>query len=107
MCPSCTTGGSESATTAISNGAQTSDVHANRRDRLDTRYPNGETWREAVARNARFLSDVPTGWGGNRILLIGHVATKLALDHHINGVPLEDIIEADFDWRPGWEYELR
>lgn len=89
------------------NGAPTSEVHANRRGRLDTRYPNGETWREAVARNARFLSDVPTRWGGNRILLIGHVATRLALDHYINGVPLEDVIEADFDWRPGWEYVLR
>ena len=40
-------------------------------------------------------------------MLIGHLATYRALEHLINGVALEDIVAADFTWRPeGWEYRL-
>jgi broad specificity phosphatase PhoE len=44
---------------------------------------------------------------GERVLLIGHVATRWALDHRVNGVPLEELAAAQFDWQEGWEYELR
>jgi hypothetical protein len=37
--------------------------------------------------------------------VIGHVATRWALDH-LRGVPLEQLVVAPFDWRPGWEYVL-
>ena len=43
---------------------------------------------------------------GERVLVIGHVATRWALDHRVNGRPLEDLAAEEFDWRPGWEYEL-
>jgi alpha-ribazole phosphatase/probable phosphoglycerate mutase len=88
------------------NGSATAEVHTNRRRWLTVPYPGGESWRQAVARNASFLRDVPTRWNGQRILVVGHVATRLALDHRINGVPLEDSIDAEFVWRPGWEYHL-
>jgi len=88
------------------NGAARNDVHDDRRRWMDVPYPGGESWRQAVMRVAGFLGDVPTRWDGRRILVIGHVATRLALDHHIRGVPLEDLIDADFEWRGGWEYQL-
>lgn len=88
------------------NGAASSAVHDNRGRWLDVPYPSGESWRQAVTRVASFLRDVPMRWDGRRILVIGHVATRLALDHHLNGVPLEDLIDADFAWRAGWEYRL-
>jgi len=28
------------------------------------------------------------------------------LDHHLDRVPLEDLIDADFEWRTGWEYQI-
>jgi 2,3-bisphosphoglycerate-dependent phosphoglycerate mutase len=40
-------------------------------------------------------------------LIIGHVARRWALDHVVGGVPLEALIDASFEWREGWEYELR
>jgi 2,3-bisphosphoglycerate-dependent phosphoglycerate mutase len=89
------------------NGAATSEVHDDRRRWLDVAYPGGESWRQAVTRVAGFLDDVPTRWDGQRILVVGHVATRLALDHHLDGVPLEDLIEVPFGWRAGWEYRLR
>ena len=40
------------------------------------------------------------------IRAIGHVATRWGLDHFIGGVPLEDLIEQDFAWQEGWEYQV-
>jgi 2,3-bisphosphoglycerate-dependent phosphoglycerate mutase len=42
-----------------------------------------------------------------RVMLIGHVATHHALEHVINGVPVEELTAADFQWKAqGWEYRL-
>ena len=76
------------------------------REHLDRPYPDGESWRQAVARVGRFLGDLPLRWGGQRVLVIGHVATRWGLDHFVGGVPLEDLVEQDFAWREGWEYRV-
>jgi broad specificity phosphatase PhoE len=70
--------------------------------RIDEPWPGGESWRQAVARVDSFLLELRAG----RVLLIGHVATRWALDHRVHGRPLEELAAEDFDWRPGWEYEL-
>lgn len=88
------------------NGAPGSQVHEDRRRWLDVPYPGGESWRQAVRRVAGFLADVPTRWDGQRILVVGHIATRFALDHHLNRIPLEELIAADFEWRTGWEYRV-
>lgn len=88
-------------------GMSARELHASRRDYLDRPYPGGESWRQAVARVGRFLGDLPLRWSGQRVLVIGHVATRWGLDHVIDGVPLEDLAAADFDWQEGWEYRLR
>jgi 2,3-bisphosphoglycerate-dependent phosphoglycerate mutase len=88
------------------NGMPAAELQAGRRDHLDVPYPDGESWRQAVARVGWFLGDLPRRWDGRRVLLIGHVATRWGLDHWLNGVPLEDLAAADFAWQEGWEYEL-
>jgi broad specificity phosphatase PhoE len=87
------------------NGAPVADLRDKRRY-LDEPYPGGESWRQAVERVAGFLADLPSRWSGQRVLVIGHVATRLALDHRLTGTALEDLVDADFAWREGWEYEL-
>ncbi len=89
------------------NGMPVAELHTGRSEHLDLPYPGGESWRQAVARVGRFLGDLPLRWEGQRILLIGHVATRWGLDHFISGVALEDLAEQDFAWREGWEYLLR
>ncbi len=89
-----------------SNGMPTSELHRGRREHLDQPYPDGESWRQAASRVGRFLHDLPLRWDNKRVLLIGHVATGWGLEHLVNGVPLEDLIEEPFGWRPGWEYRL-
>jgi 2,3-bisphosphoglycerate-dependent phosphoglycerate mutase len=88
------------------NGMPAAEMHAGRRDHLDRPYPGGESWRQAVARAGRFLADLPLRWDGRRVAVIGHVATRWGLDHVIGGVPLEELISAEFRWQPGWEYRL-
>jgi broad specificity phosphatase PhoE len=89
------------------NGMPAAELHRGRRDHLNVPYPGGESWRQAIARVGRFLEDLPLRWDGQRVLLIGHVATRWGLDHHLNGASLEDLAEQDFAWREGWEYRLR
>ncbi|WP_067179416.1 histidine phosphatase family protein [Microtetraspora niveoalba] len=88
------------------NGTPALQVHQSRSRHLDTPYPGGESWRQAVHRAGRFLSDLPLRWSGTRVLVIGHVATRWAFDHLIDGIPLEELVDADFGWREGWEYRL-
>jgi 2,3-bisphosphoglycerate-dependent phosphoglycerate mutase len=65
-----------------------------------------EAGMQATARVGRFLGDLPLRWDGQRVLVIGHVATRWGLDHFLSGVPLEDLIEQDFAWQEGWEYRI-
>ena len=60
--------------------------------------------RDGIA--AVFLADLPARWDGRRVVIIGHVATRWALDHALRGVPVEELMAEDFGWRPGWSYVL-
>ena len=42
------------------NGMQVEELHPMRFAHVDAPYPNGESWREAIARVGRFLEDLPT-----------------------------------------------
>jgi hypothetical protein len=55
----------------------------------------------------RFLADLPPRWSGQRVLVIGHVATHWGLEIALLGTPLEDLVSRGRDWQPGWEYLAR
>jgi 2,3-bisphosphoglycerate-dependent phosphoglycerate mutase len=88
------------------NGMPAAEVHGRRREHLDQPYPGGESWRQAVARVGRFLGDLPLRWDGQRVLVVGHVATRWGLEHFIGGAALEDLARQNLAWREGWEYSL-
>jgi 2,3-bisphosphoglycerate-dependent phosphoglycerate mutase len=73
---------------------------------IDVPYPGGESWRQAVARVAGFLEELRRERAGERVLVIGHGATRLALEVVANGRELEDVMAHPFGWQPGWEYVL-
>ncbi|CAN5203302.1 histidine phosphatase family protein [soil metagenome] len=77
-----------------------------KRAHLDRPYPGGESWRQAVHRVGAFLDDVPRWWNGRRVLVLGHVATRWGLDHFLDGVALEELVDSDFAWREGWHYRI-
>ncbi|GAB6983794.1 histidine phosphatase family protein [Nocardioides pyridinolyticus] len=88
------------------NGMPRERVHADRLAQLTTPFPGGESWEQAVARVGRFLSDLLPRWDGARVLVVGHVATRVGLEHHLRRVPLPEAVAADVPWQPGWEYLL-
>lgn len=75
--------------------------------RIDVPYPNGESYRQVVERVRDFLGDLSVELDGKRIVVIGHAATRWALEHLLEETPLEELVGAPFEWRPGWEYVLR
>lgn len=86
------------------NGMPASDVHRSV-DGPDDRFPGGESWREAVTRVMRVFDDLRGRWQGHRVLVIGHMTSYWALEHMVNGMPL-DRIGSGFEWKEGWTYEL-
>jgi 2,3-bisphosphoglycerate-dependent phosphoglycerate mutase len=88
------------------NGMPRAKLDRERRRRLDEPFPAGESWRQAVDRVGAFLRELRADRDGQRVLLIGHIATRWALDHFVCGVALEDLVDAPFEWQAGWEYRL-
>ena len=81
-------------------------VTAERTKHVHVAFEGGESYFDAVERVRSFLYDLGRAWEGSRVLLIGHSATRWALDHLLLGVPLEELVEAPFDWQEGWEYRV-
>jgi 2,3-bisphosphoglycerate-dependent phosphoglycerate mutase len=88
------------------NGMPRTQLDIERAFRIDVPFPEGESWREAVERVASCLDELASSRAGQRVLVIGHVATRWALDNKIRGIPLEQLVEEPFAWQEGWEYLL-
>lgn len=87
-------------------GAPPDVIDADRLNRLDTPFPEGESLRDVVARVQSFLSDLARDWDGKHVVIIGHRFPKLALDYLLGGVSLAAAAAAAFEWQPGWRYVL-
>ena len=68
-------------------------MHTHRSEYLDQPYGGGESWRQATARAGRFVADLPLRWSDQRVLVIGHVATRWGLDIALLGTPLEELAQ--------------
>ena len=88
------------------NGMPVAELEPRRPLHLDDPYPDGESWRQAVRRVEGFLDELAGTRDGERVLVIGHVATRWALDHYANGTALEELVRAPFEWRAGWVYRI-
>jgi alpha-ribazole phosphatase/probable phosphoglycerate mutase len=67
-------------------------------------YPGGESWQEAVARVHGFLDELVATRDGERVLVIGHMATRYGIVTYTTGRPLEEVLAEEFAWQPGWEH---
>ncbi|MEX0849955.1 MAG: histidine phosphatase family protein [Gaiellaceae bacterium] len=88
------------------NGMPSSRLEAERPLHVDEPFPEGENYRQVVERVRDFLEDLPSEYDGGRVAVIGHSATRWALDHLLKGTPLEELLVAPFEWQEGWEYVL-
>jgi broad specificity phosphatase PhoE len=80
--------------------AETKSLH------IDQPFPEGESYRDVVDRVRAFLDDVSLEYEGHRIVVIGHSATRWAIDHLLTSTPLEQLVNEHFVWQDGWEYVL-
>jgi broad specificity phosphatase PhoE len=88
------------------NGRPVSEIDAERLRRIDEPFPGGESYRDVVERVQGFLDDLSPEFDDSRVLLIGHSATRWALEHLLIGTQLEDLVLAPFEWQEGWTYRL-
>jgi broad specificity phosphatase PhoE len=88
------------------NGAPVAKIQSSRLRFVDQPYPNGQSYSDVVRSMSGLLNDLIAKWSGHRILIVGHSATRWALDYLINHVALEDLVDAPFNWQKGWIYTL-
>ena len=88
------------------NGAPVDEVARVRRRHIDEPFPRGESYRQVVERTRAFLDDVTVRHDGERIVVIAHSANRWALDHLVHGTPIEELVDAPFQWQEGWLYVL-
>jgi len=86
------------------NGMPRAQLDAERASHIEAPWPDGESYRDVVARTAALLAELAATRDGQRILVIAHSANKVALDHLLLGAPLADLLRDGLDWQPGWEY---
>jgi broad specificity phosphatase PhoE len=82
-------------------------LDAERAGHVEVPFPGGESYREVAGRVGEFLHDVRAEHADERLVVIGHSATRWALDELIGGVRLELSVIAPFAWQSGWTYMLR
>ena len=70
-------------------------------------FPNGESYEQTARRMRMFLEDLLRTYDGKTVMIIGHRATQYGLEQWVNGLGLEDIVTAPWQWQPGWKYELK
>ena len=83
------------------------EVESQKPHRINTPFPNGESYQDCMDRMGDFLNWLKENFDGKVVLIIGSRATHFGLDHHINGMSIEDVVSQKFAWQPGWEYELK
>ncbi len=80
------------------------EVEARRAAHVSTPFPEGESYQQAVERVSSWLAETASAYAGQAVLVVGHRATFYALEHLIQRVPLEEVINAPWRWQPGWTY---
>jgi broad specificity phosphatase PhoE len=74
--------------------------------RITRPFPEGESYLQVVDRIASFLEEVARDWDQARVLVVGHSATRWALDYLLAGAVLHELVAAPFAWQEGWSYAL-
>jgi alpha-ribazole phosphatase/probable phosphoglycerate mutase len=88
------------------NGCPAEVLRRERRKHVSVPFPGGQSYEDVVTETRDFLADISRQFVRRRVLVIAHTANKWALDVLLNGARLEDLVDADFGWREGWEYTV-
>lgn len=76
--------------------------------RITKPFPHGESLLMVVQRVGAFLRDMLDEYDGKTIAVIGHRATRYAIEYWCGEASLEEIVATPWQWKevPIWRYEL-
>lgn len=87
------------------------EVEPERANRINTPFPNGESYTQTTARVKSFLKELNEEYddadNDAKILIIGHRATQYGLDAVINKESIKTAVTKPWKWQPGWTYYLK
>ena len=86
------------------NGSPVAELAAARALHVSVPFPGGESYSDVVIRMGALLEELRASWDGSRLVVIGHTATRWALDHLSTGASLDQLVAAPFEWQTGWRY---
>ena len=70
-------------------------------------WPGGQSFEETTELVKNILKEILNKYNGEQVLIIGHLATRCALEYFVNKVPLKQTLAVPWKWQPGWRYELK
>ncbi|TWD80324.1 alpha-ribazole phosphatase/probable phosphoglycerate mutase [Kribbella amoyensis] len=74
---------------------------------IDQPYPGGgQSYWDVLELTRSLLEDLKRWYDGRRVLVVAHSANRWSLQHLLDHVPLEDLVDAPFTWQPGWTYRV-
>lgn len=88
------------------NGMPVSDLARIRSQHIRHPFPGGQSYQDVVDQTRDFLGEVARDWDGRKILIVAHSANRWALENLLNGIALQDLVDAPFAWQEGWHYTL-
>jgi broad specificity phosphatase PhoE len=89
------------------NGGPAAELDAVRRlSHVDEPFPGGQSYRQVVEATRAFLDDVAARHDGCKVLAIAHSANRWAIQHLLEGAPLQELVAAPFDWQERWLYRV-
>jgi alpha-ribazole phosphatase/probable phosphoglycerate mutase len=88
------------------NGCPVDRLAAMRAQHIDRPFPGGQSYRQVIDATRGFLHDLVDTRDGERILVIAHSANRWALQVLLDGARIEDLVDAPFQWQPGWRFSL-
>jgi broad specificity phosphatase PhoE len=83
------------------------EVESERFNRISNPFPNGESYKQAIRRVGEFLDELLQKYADQKVLVIGHGATRAGLEYWINDKTVKEAIILAKDWQPGWKYEIQ
>jgi broad specificity phosphatase PhoE len=85
-------------------GKSSDIVGAMKKDSINTPFPNGESYEQAMERTHEFYTELKEKYPDKTVLVVGHRVTQYGLDTLINNKTLEELLSVPFKWQSCWKY---
>ncbi|MFA5030207.1 MAG: histidine phosphatase family protein [Patescibacteria group bacterium] len=91
------------------NGATASKFKNDMEKYIDTRFPNGENYKDVEKRMREFVDEMKLTY--SHMAIVAHQAPQLALEVIAKGKTWQQAVAEDWRkvgaWQPGWTYEVK